>query len=110
MSFLFTGTVKKWCRKQEWHNSVSGIDKRTTMEEKEPRETERARPSDEGRRNDPNIRDESAPQPGVNTISSSKYDDDNQRTTKSSADGYKTPFGSDADKAFDDPGSGAEGK
>ncbi|RYZ00093.1 MAG: hypothetical protein EOO11_02765 [Chitinophagaceae bacterium] len=71
---------------------------------------ERARPTDEGRRNDPNIRDETAPQPGVNTLSSSVYDEENQRTTKTGADGFKTPFGDKADKTFDDAGSGADGK
>ncbi|RYZ22203.1 MAG: hypothetical protein EOO16_10085 [Chitinophagaceae bacterium] len=80
------------------------------MNDKEREDIERAHPTDEGRRNDPNIRDESAPQPGVNTISSSVYDEDNQRTTKTAGDGFKTPFGEDADKAFDDPGSGATGK
>ncbi|RYY90264.1 MAG: hypothetical protein EOO15_03400 [Chitinophagaceae bacterium] len=71
---------------------------------------ERARTSDEGRRNDPNVRDETGQQPGVGTISSSPYDEENQRPSKSAADGYKTPFGEDADKTYDDPGSGADGK
>ncbi|RYD90959.1 MAG: hypothetical protein EOP50_15085 [Sphingobacteriales bacterium] len=79
------------------------------MEEKRE-DIERDRPTDEGRRNDPNIRDETGTQPGVNTMSSSKYDNDNQHSTKTAGDGYKTPFGEDADKTFDDPGSGATGK
>ncbi|TCJ12427.1 hypothetical protein EPD60_14215 [Flaviaesturariibacter flavus] len=80
------------------------------MKDKEKDDIERAHPADEGRRDDPNIRDESGAQPGVNTMSGSSYDRDNQRTTKSAGDGYKTPFGKDADKAFDDPGTGATGK
>ncbi|RYZ19802.1 MAG: hypothetical protein EOO16_18885 [Chitinophagaceae bacterium] len=80
------------------------------MDHKEKDDLQRANPSDEGRRNDPNVRDESGAQPGVNTMSSSKYDEENQHTTKTAGDGYKTPFGSDADKTFDDPGSGADGK
>jgi hypothetical protein len=60
-------------------------------------------PSDEGRRNDPHIRDESAQQPGVNTLSSSDFDDENQRTTKTASDSFRTEnWGADADATFDD--------
>jgi hypothetical protein len=68
----------------------------------EQQDRERAQPVDKGRRNDPNLRDETASQPGVNSISNSNYDDDNQRTTKTAADWFKTPFGKDADPAYDD--------
>ena len=44
---------------------------------------DRNRPTEEGRRNDPDIRDDSAIQPGVQTVSDSKYDDDNQSITSS---------------------------
>lgn len=72
------------------------------METNDRNDIERDRPTEEGRRNDPNLRDETGTQPGVNTISSSKYDDDNQRTTDTAADGFKTPFGKDADKTYDE--------
>jgi hypothetical protein len=63
----------------------------------EEKDLKRNRPSDEGRRNDPDIRDESAIQPGVQTISSSSYDDNNQHTTKSALDGPElTQFDTDA--------------
>ncbi|GAB4091234.1 hypothetical protein [Flaviaesturariibacter terrae] len=70
----------------------------------------RDRPADEGRRNDPDLRDESGAQPGVGTMSSSAYDETNERSSKSAADGFKTAFGKDADKTYDDGGSGEDGK
>ena len=65
----------------------------------------RNRPSGEGRDNDPNIRDESAMQPGISTISESGTDDVNQRVTSSAMDGPElTAFDTDtnADPSFDD--------
>ena len=64
----------------------------------------RNRPTEEGRRNDPAVRDDSAIQPGVQTNSDSKYDDDNQSVTSSSmSDGTLSEFDTDtkADPAFD---------
>jgi hypothetical protein len=49
------------------------------MEKK--KETVRNRPTEEGRNNDPMTRDDSAIQPGVQTISSSEYDEENQELT-----------------------------
>ena len=69
------------------------------------KEVKRNRPSDEGRDNDPNIRDESALQPGTSTISESKNDDVNQRITGSALDGPDlTNFDTDtaADPTFDE--------
>lgn len=65
---------------------------------------ERNRPSDKGIHNDPYSRDESAPQPGVNTMSSSKNDDANQRLTKTASDKFDadTDFGKNADPTFDE--------
>lgn len=66
---------------------------------------ERNRPSDEGRRNDPDIRDESAIQPGVQTVSPSSTDDANQNVTRSAMDGPElTDFDTDpnADPTFDE--------
>jgi|GEM_PF-5627015 len=75
------------------------------MEKKnEKDELQRARPADEGTRKDPHVRDESGIQPGVSTVSQSKYDGDNQRTSRSGGDGFKTPFGEDADRNFEQPG------
>ncbi len=62
-------------------------------------------PTEEGRRNDPNKRDDSAIQPGVQTVSDSQYDDNNQSVTSSSmTDGTLSEFDTDtnADPAFDD--------
>ena len=67
-------------------------------------QTERNRPVEQGRNDDPDIRDESAPQPGVNTMSPSKYDDDNQKLTKTAADDFRTGNQGDehADPSFDE--------
>ena len=74
------------------------------MDSTNEQDIERAKPADTGKGNDPAIRDETAAQPGVNTLSSSPYDEGNQHTTKTAGDGFKTPFGEDADKAFDEVG------
>lgn len=69
------------------------------------KQMERNRPSNEGRANDPNMRDESAIQPGVSTISQSSTDDANQRRTSSALDGPElTNFDTDAnaDPNFDE--------
>ena len=66
---------------------------------------ERNRPSEDGRRNDPDIRDESAIQPGVQTISPSSTDEADQKTTRSALDGPElTDFDTDpnADLTFDE--------
>jgi hypothetical protein len=64
----------------------------------------RNRPADEGRDNDPNLRDESALQPGINTVSSSESDDQNDELTEvtASQDDDGTIEDDDADLAFDD--------
>ena len=63
----------------------------------------RNRPSEEGKDNDPNIRDESAHQPGVSTMSDSDTDDVNQQVTKTAADSFTgSEFGKNADKTFDE--------
>ena len=72
----------------------------------------RNRPTEEGRRNDPDIRDDSAIQPGVQTISESKYDDDNQ-SVSSSAMGSSTiseaDTRNDEDPTFEDVDREADG-
>jgi hypothetical protein len=65
---------------------------------------QRNKPADEGKRNDPAVRDESAIQPGVNTISSSSTDAENKELTKTAADDFRTNDDEDknADATFDD--------
>ncbi len=65
---------------------------------------ERNQPAEAGRKNDPDLRDESAAQPGVSTMSSSPTDDANQHLTRTASDTFDTDldFGKNADKAFDD--------
>jgi len=64
----------------------------------------RNRPTEEGRNNDPDLRDESAAQPGINTVSSSDYDDDNEELTKTAADDFREEddFDPNADRSFDE--------
>ena len=49
----------------------------------------RNRPADDGKQNDPDIRDESATQPGVSTLSTSKNDKVNQHLTKTASDNFR---------------------
>jgi len=63
----------------------------------------RNRPAEEGQRNDPDLRDEDASQPGASTISSSKNDEENQHLTKTASDDFSDDKGDEkADKKFDD--------
>jgi hypothetical protein len=64
----------------------------------------RNQPADEGKRDDPALRDESAIQPGVNTISSSSTDTENKELTKTAADDFRTNDEEDknADPRFDE--------
>jgi hypothetical protein len=65
----------------------------------------RNRPSREGRDNDPNIRDESALQPGMNTISPSGTDGANNQVTDSAlGNAETTEFDTEpnADPTFDE--------
>lgn len=73
--------------------------------DKHKKDIERNTPADEGRGNDPQIRDESAIQPGTNTISSSDTDDVNQHLTHTASDDFR-PGRRDpkADPAFDEIG------
>ena len=45
-------------------------------------------PTEKGRDNDPNLRDETAIQPGVSTVSNSDYDNDNDELTRTAADDF----------------------
>lgn len=64
----------------------------------------RNRPAEEGQRNDPDLRDESGIQPGVNTISSSNTDAQDKELSKTAADNYRTSDEEDknADPEFDE--------
>jgi hypothetical protein len=65
----------------------------------------RNRPTEEGRKNDPSVRDDSAIQPGVQTNSDSDFDEANQNVTLSSMDDSNITeydIDDDADATFDD--------
>jgi hypothetical protein len=61
-------------------------------------------PAEEGRNNDPHMRDEDARQPGLNTISSADNDDVNLHLTRTASDDFKEDSAGDekADKKFDE--------
>lgn len=71
---------------------------------KEATDPKRNVPSDEGRQNDPHMRDEDARQPGLNTISSAPNDGEEQHLTKTTSDTYRedSPGDEKADKRFDE--------
>ena len=64
----------------------------------------RNHPIEEGMKNDPNLRDESAIQPGINTVSNSDYDDANDKLTETGADDFREgdDFDPNADRSFDE--------
>jgi hypothetical protein len=69
------------------------------------KDIKRNRPSNIGRDNDPNIRDESGLQPGMNTISPSGTDDANNQVTSSAmGNAETTEFDTEAnaDPTFDE--------
>jgi hypothetical protein len=63
----------------------------------------RNRPTEEGRRNDPNLRDEDARQ-GANTMSTSETDSAKENLTRTSSDNFREDSDGDekADKRFDE--------
>ncbi len=66
-------------------------------------EINRNRPSEKGSDSDPNLRDETAAQPGISTISSTGNDDENKSLTETASDNFKeNNFGEGADKSFDE--------
>ncbi|HZH95417.1 MAG TPA: hypothetical protein VEY06_06005 [Flavisolibacter sp.] len=71
---------------------------------------ERNRPSEKGRSNDDNLRDHTATQPGVSTISSSSTDDTNNHLTRTTSDGFTEDLQdeADADPTFDEVGENDE--
>ncbi len=65
---------------------------------------QRNQPAEKGRKNDPDLRDRSDIEPGINTVSSSDYDEANQKITKTAADDFRTEDTPEpkADPTFDD--------
>jgi hypothetical protein len=63
----------------------------------------RNRPTEEGRRNDPNLRDEDARQ-GGNTMSTSETDSAKENLTRTTSDNFREDSNGDekADKRFDE--------
>lgn len=69
------------------------------------KEFQRNRPAEEGRSNDPHIRDEDARRPGVSTMSSTPNDEANEDLTETAADNFdEEPRDPKADKRFDEAG------
>ena len=64
----------------------------------------RNKPTEAGRNNDPNLRDETAIQPGVSTVSDSNYDKDNERLTETAKDDFRKDNNVDSspDPSFDE--------
>lgn len=63
----------------------------------------RNRPSETGSNNDPELRDETASQPGISTISSAENDGANNSLTETASDDFEeSEFGEGADEAFDE--------
>ncbi len=67
-------------------------------------EMDRNRPSEQGRNDDTNLRDDSALQPGISTISNSETDDSNDDLTQTAGDDFTEDLEDedDADLAFDE--------
>lgn len=63
----------------------------------------RNEPAEKGKKKDPDVRDDSAIEPGVQTVSKSDYDEANQKLTKTASDNFDEDLDNNgADAAFDD--------
>lgn len=68
-------------------------------------ELNRNRPAEEGKNNDPNLRDYAGQQPGASTISTSRTDEANQELTETAKDGFNENKPDErADATLDEPG------
>jgi len=69
----------------------------------EEKDITRNRPTEEGRKNDPNLRDEDARQ-GANTMSTSETDSAKENLTRTTSDNFREDSDGDekADKRFDE--------
>ena len=60
-------------------------------------------PTKEGENNDSNLRDESAAQPGIDTVSESEYDKENNELSETAKDDFRTKdFDPGPDRSFDE--------
>ena len=62
----------------------------------------RNKPAEEGQNNDPGVRDDSAIQPGVQTITGSDYDKENEQLTDTAQGDYSERKDKNADPRFDE--------
>jgi hypothetical protein len=69
---------------------------------KENTDPKRNKPAEEGRNNDPNLRDNSAIQPGASTISSSETDPANESPSRTAGNDPQTSDDGKEDRTFDD--------
>jgi hypothetical protein len=84
-----------------WHNILSVYSNYIFMN-LNAEDPGRNRPSDEGRNDDPLLRDDSAAQPGVNTMSSSDSDFEDDDLTETVSDTDDVVDDDDADLDLDD--------
>ena len=84
-----------------WHKILHNYEKQFMPNDTDPK---RNRPAGDGQQNDPDIRDESAVQPRVSTLSTSKNDEANQHLTRTTSDSFREEGEGDdkADKRFDE--------
>jgi hypothetical protein len=70
------------------------------MKQSDPK---RNKSAEEGKNDDPQLRDDSGIRPGINTVSTGKNDEDDNRLTETAADNFKTENQSEAkpDRTFD---------
>ena len=68
------------------------------------KELRRNEPAEKGENNDSNLRDESALQPGISTVSNSNNDDDNEELTRTATDDFREEKNVDrnSDPTFDE--------
>jgi hypothetical protein len=66
------------------------------------KDPKRNKPSDKGRDHDPETRDDSAVQPGIQTVSKSDYDKANQQLTDTALGNLSVKKDKNADKRFDE--------
>jgi hypothetical protein len=62
-------------------------------------------PAEKGRNNDPDLRNDSAVQPGISTVSNSNYDGDNEGLTQTAKDDFMTgdeQGDQNADRSFEE--------
>jgi hypothetical protein len=64
---------------------------------------QRNTPAEQGKNDDPNLRDHSGIQPGASTISNSDTDELNSKISETASDNFREEeFGKDADRSFDE--------